>query len=161
MTSEAPLYDNRVHCIRSYPARCRQPAPSEHKWLIHEAVRATLASSIFLPPLYITPKYTYGDAAFAGFSSPASLLNRETRQLWPDQQVGLVANFRPGLVSLAPKGGAVTDSYVKKLVGRMLAKVEEPLRDHEALRCGASGLMKKFINLAVDMEISHQDFDSL
>ncbi|KAF5376140.1 hypothetical protein D9615_007707 [Tricholomella constricta] len=162
LTSEAPLYDNRTHCIRSYTTRSRQPSPSTHQWLICEAVRGTLASSLFLPSLFITSKHSFGDAAFAGFSSPLGFLTEEAKDLWPNDKIGIVASLGPGLSSLAPttprREWAATDLYAKKYVDKIMAKLPSSVTNQEALGANALNLVKRFVALAVDTEISHLEF---
>ncbi|GLB44631.1 putative von Willebrand factor type A domain [Lyophyllum shimeji] len=162
VTSEAPLYDNRTHCIRSYASRSRQPPPSEHQWSIREAVRGTLGSTIFLSPLSITSKYSYGDAGFAGFSSPVAFVPKETQALWPSGKIGTITVLGPGLSSLAPSSPrrewAVTDSYAKKYVDKIMVKLQSQLSAQDTLRLNAVNLVKQFVTLAVDTELLHSEF---
>ncbi|KAG6837766.1 hypothetical protein H0H93_001693 [Arthromyces matolae] len=154
LTSEAPHYNNRTHCLRSYSTRFRPPPPFGHSWSIGDAVRGTLASNIFLPTFFLGPKHSFGDASFAGFSSPAGLLVKEVTSLWPNEN-STSLNLGPCLQALAPcdpqREWAVTDLYAKKFVDQIFDKVT--LNDD--LRPKALNLVKQVVQLAVDTEIAH------
>ncbi|KAG6864428.1 hypothetical protein C0991_009580, partial [Blastosporella zonata] len=160
IASEAPNYDNRTHCIRSYVSRFRQPAPSEHQWSVRDAVRGTLASNVFLSSFFLTEKHSFGDAGFAGFSSPIGLVAKECKSLWPNDANYTIINLGPSLQSLSPSNPrrewAVTDSYGRKFVDQIIAKVLE----HDDLRPKALNLVKQFVQLAVDTELSHAEISS-
>lgn len=161
VTSEAPFYDNLTHSIRSYQSTRHTP-PVGHQWAIQEAVRGTLSSSLFLPPLEIKPKYTFGDAGFAGFSSPLGLLANEVKELWPYAQIGPITCLGPGLSALAPKNPrrewAVTDAYAKRFSKQIMEKLKSTAGDQDDLAQNASNVVKMFVTLAVDTELSHSDF---
>ncbi|KAG6856839.1 hypothetical protein H0H87_012897 [Tephrocybe sp. NHM501043] len=158
LTSEAPNYDNRTHCIRSYTTRLRQPPPFEHKWLIHDVVRGILGSNIFLPSFFLTGKYSFGDASFAGFSSPIGLIAKEGKALWPNDSNYTIINLGPSLQSLGPtnprREWAVTDSYSRKFADQIIAKVH----GREDMRPRALNLVKHFVQLSIDTELSHSEF---
>ncbi|KAG5645629.1 hypothetical protein DXG03_005620 [Asterophora parasitica] len=160
VTSEKPFFNNKTYLIRSYTALSHPPPPSDHQWLIREAVRGTLASNLFLPPLDVTSSYSFGDAAFAGFSSPIELLVQETQRLWPNDKIGIIASLGPGLSRLAPSNPrrewAATDSYAKKFAEKIMSKLSTTANEH--LRPNALNLVKKFVTLAVDTEIAHSAF---
>ncbi|KAG6914651.1 hypothetical protein DXG01_016109 [Tephrocybe rancida] len=157
LTSEAPNYDNRTHCIRSYTTRFRQPPPSDHKWLVRDVVRGALASHVFLPSFFITATHSFGDAGFAGFSSPVGLLERERKTLWPGDNNYTITNLGPSLQDLAPtnprREWAATDLHAKKFVDKIMSKVP----GHDELRPKALNLVKQFAQLAVDTEVSHAE----
>jgi predicted acylesterase/phospholipase RssA len=60
------------------------PNPMARYCKIWEAARATSAASTFFEPIAIGPhEQTYVDGAL-GFNNPIRLLDRESRDLWPD-----------------------------------------------------------------------------
>ncbi|KAF8854495.1 FabD/lysophospholipase-like protein [Acephala macrosclerotiorum] len=69
--------------LRSY-VNPEMPNPMRRYCKIWEAARATSAASTFFEPIAIGPNgQTYVDGAL-GFNNPIRLLDRESRDLWPD-----------------------------------------------------------------------------
>lgn len=75
--------DSANTVLRSY-INPEMPNPMARHCKIWEAARATSAASTFFEPIAIGPhKQTYVDGAL-GFNNPIRLLDRESRDLWPD-----------------------------------------------------------------------------
>jgi predicted acylesterase/phospholipase RssA len=99
---------------------------------IWEAARATSAASTFFDPITIGPRrQTYVDGAL-GYNNPIRLLDRESKELWPDSDrifVSIGTGTSPG-TSL---GGNVVEltKRIKKIAVETERTHEGFYRDHE------------------------------
>ncbi|RDB19650.1 Phospholipase A I [Hypsizygus marmoreus] len=157
VTSDAPTYNNRIHCIRSYPSTVRPPPPSGHQWLIREAARGTVASRVFMSPLFVS-KYGYRDAGFAGFNNPVALVPNEIQELYPNDQISVIVSIGSGLTGFTPphprREWAVTDQFAAAFVDKIMSKLPSSMGDQDTLRRNALFLVKQFVTLSVDTEIT-------
>ena len=160
--SDAPTYDNRVHCIRSYPTRFRT-SPVGHHWLIREAMRGTVASPVFMSPLYIS-KFGFRDSGFSGFNNPTELALLEFNELWPNEKPGIVISIGTDFSSLAPqrprREWAVTDQYAQMYVHQVIERLPSSVQASDAMRKNALNVVKQLVALAVDSEIVHSKASS-
>lgn len=161
VTAEAPDYSNRTHYLRSYPlpAGGSSPTPEGHQWSVYEALRATSASPIYMPPAFIKEKYSFRDAGFSGFNNPTELALKEAGKLWPNAKIGLVLSLGTGYGSLLPKSldeyWSVTDQYASRFVNEIITKLDASRLSSNATRTNALDIVKQLITIVADSKIVH------
>lgn len=162
VTSDAPTYNNRVHCIRTYSTRF-QTSPVGHQWLIREAMRGTVASPVFMSPLFIS-KFGFRDSGFSGFNNPTGLALHEFDELWPNEKPGILISIGTDFLSLAPRPPrrewGVTDQYAQRYAMQVIEKLPSPAEPSETMKMDALNVVKQFVTLAVDTEIVHSEISS-
>ena len=114
-----------------------------------------------MSPLFITNKYGYRDAAFAGFSSPINFMRREVEELWPNDRTSVVVNIGVGLTHLVPpqarRDWAATKSYMKPFVEKLINKLPPSTDVSEYMERKATFITRQFMVLAVDTIISREE----
>jgi hypothetical protein len=127
-------------------------------------MRGTIASPLFLSPLYIS-KYGFRDSGFSGFNNPMELALQEFYELWPNDRPGAVVSIGTDFSTLVPHSGirrdwAVTDQYARIYAKQVVEKLSSFDQSSEATRKHALTLVKQLVMLAVDTEIIHAETSS-
>jgi hypothetical protein len=110
-----------------------------------------------MTPLFIS-KYGFRDAGFAGYNCPIELALEESEELWPNEMVGVVVSVGSGLSGLSPphpnREWAVTDRFAEPHAEAIISKLSPFPSQSDAIRQYALDVVKQFVTLAVDTEIS-------
>ncbi|KAN0095699.1 Acyl transferase/acyl hydrolase/lysophospholipase [Hyaloscypha variabilis] len=107
--------------LRSY-INPEMPNPMRRFCMIWQAARATSAASTFFEPITIGPnEQMFVDGAL-GFNNPIQLLERESRDLWPDDD-RIFLSIGTG----SAPGGSLDGNFVKLAarLGKMLVETEK------------------------------------
>ncbi|KDR69936.1 hypothetical protein GALMADRAFT_214741 [Galerina marginata CBS 339.88] len=166
VTSAAPEFSNRTHCIRSYDSpKGVKISPPSHKWLIREAARAASATALYISPLLIDNKYGFRDSAFSGFNNPIKLAQRELKFLWPNERDILTISLGTDTSSLVPEhvgkdwaDWSITDGYCAKFVDAILAKLTGTAGDSQ--RPAATHIVKQVVSAAAETKGAHLEASS-
>jgi hypothetical protein len=113
-----------------------------------------------MTPLFIS-KYGFRDAGPAGYNCPIELALEESEELWPDETVGLVASVGSGLSGLSPpqpmREWVVTDQFAEPYAEAIISKMSRSRSPSDPIRQCAMDVVKHFVTLAVDTEISNTE----
>jgi hypothetical protein len=126
-------------------------------------MRGTVASLLFMPPLFIS-KYGFRDSGFFGFNNPTALTWQEFGQLWPNEKPGVVVSIGTDFSSLAPqpprREWAVTDGYAQLYVKAIIEKLPSSVHVSEVMKKDVLNVVRHIVMLAVDTEIIHSETSS-
>ena len=158
-----PDYSNQTHLVRCYPTPTWSTGsilpPVKHTWLVREAVRATLSSPMYMPPVKIEPMYGFSDAGFAGFNNPIERARKECKTLWPTDNPNdfVFISIGTGLGNLGRNvmtSSIVTERHAAPLVKFMMEKISVDLRTEEK-EGKALAIMRHLLAIALETQNAH------
>ena len=159
-----PDYSNQTHLIRSYPTPTGSTGsispPVKHIWLVREAVRATLSSAMYMPPVKIESMYGFSDAGFAGFNNPVERARKECKTLWPTDNLDtfIFVSIGTGLNSVS-RGEmtrpSIVEHHAAPLVKSMMEKIPADWHTREKKE-KALAISRHLSAIALDTQDAHE-----
>jgi hypothetical protein len=154
-----------THVLNSY--KCDSvPRSVDRSWTIVEALRATIASPIYISPFIVEADKlrTLQDAGFGGFNNPLELASKEWQKLWPNERIGTVISLGTGLRDFLPatlpetKEWGPTPRYVNEFVAKVFQKRLPDVHVHDG-QTNVAYAIRQLARIAADSAIVHQEFN--
>lgn len=138
----------------------------DRSWPIVEALRATIASPIYISPLRIETDEvrSFQDAGFGGFNNPLELASKEAQTLWPDERIRTVISLGSGLGDFLPptrpegRQWGPTPRYVSEFVDEVFRKSLPDVYAHDDIKLNVAYAIRQLARIAADSSNVHQEF---
>lgn len=159
---DAPSFTHLVSSHEREGVAC----PVNRSWTIVEALRATMASPIYISPLCIETDeaHRFQDAGFGGFNNPLELASKEAQMLWPDERIKTVVSLGSGLGDFLPptrpegRQWGPTPQYVGEFVDEVIRKRLPDVYAHDIVRLNVAYAIRQLARIAADSSNVHQEF---